>query len=185
MRRLVLSLAALALLASALAGTAAARPLGALIAPPSACADQIDLGASAATQVRAMRCMTEYARAQSGLAPLGDAHELDRAAAAKSGDIIRCDEFSHEACGREFTYWMQRFGYLRGGCWRAGENIAWGDGRLATVRSIFTSWVHSPEHLANILGNFSQIGIAFEVGSLEGASGAHVWTQDFGSHCGG
>ena len=127
--------------------------------------------------------MTNFARERSGLAPLGDARALDRAARAKSADIIRCGQFSHEACGREWTYWIQRFGYLRGGCWSAGENIAWGDGRMATVRSIFTGWVYSPPHLANILGDFTEVGIGFKVGSIEGARAAHVWTQDFGSTC--
>ncbi len=183
MRRICLAISALALLAAVTAGPAAARPLGQLIAPASTCPDQTDLGASAAVQVKAMRCMTNYARERSGLAPLNDAKPLDRSARAKSADIIRCDEFSHEACGREWTYWIAHFGYLHGNCWSAGENIAWGDGRVATVRSIFTSWVHSPLHLENILGGFTEVGIGFKVGSIEGARGAHVWTQDFGSSC--
>lgn len=183
MRRIVAVVAALALLAATTASSATARPLGALIAPSSACPEQTALGASVATQVQAMRCMTNYARERSGLAPLGDARALDRAATAKSADILRCDDFSHEACGREWTHWMAHFGYLGGGCWSAGENIAWGDGRMATVRSIFTSWVHSPPHLENILGDFAEIGIGMKVGALDGVPGAHVWTQDFGSHC--
>lgn len=183
MRRIATAVAALALLGAVAAGPAAARPLGRLIAPSSACPDQTALGASLATQVKAMRCMTNYARGRSGLAPLGDVRSLDRSATAKSADILRCDDFSHEACGREWTYWMARFGYLGGGCWSAGENIAWGDGRMATVRAIFTSWVHSPPHLENILGDFAEIGIGMKVGTLDGARRAHVWTQDFGSHC--
>jgi uncharacterized protein YkwD len=183
MRRFSLAFATLALFAATMAGTAVARPLGQLIAPGSACADQTDLAASVGTQLEAMRCMTNYARERSGLAPLGDVRALDRSAHAKSADIIRCDEFSHEACGREWTYWMSRFGYLGGDCWSAGENIAWGDGRMATVRSIFTGWVHSPPHLANILGSFAEVGIGFKVGPITGAPSAHVWTQDFGSSC--
>lgn len=183
MRRICLAIAALALLAAVAAGPAAARPLGQLIAPTSACPGQTDLGASVATQVKAMRCMTNYARERSGLEPLGDAKPLDRSARAKSADIIRCDDFSHEACGREWTYWMARFGYLSGGCWSAGENIAYGDGSMATVRSIFTGWVHSPGHLANILGEFDEVGIGFKIGPIDGAHQAHVWTQDFGSKC--
>ena len=52
------------------------------------------------------------------------------------------------------------------------------------MRSIFVAWLHSPEHRANMLGRYSQIGIALSVGNLEGHNDAHVWTQDFGSHCG-
>jgi uncharacterized protein YkwD len=182
MRRIVLALAAAALLGLAIAGPAAARPLDKLIAPPSACPGQEDLSAAPGAQLGAMRCMTNFAREASGLAPLADARALDRAAGAKSADIVRCGEFSHEACGREFTYWMARFGYMRGSCWSAGENIAWGSGTLATVRGIFTGWVHSPGHLANILGDWSEIGIGMRVGTIEGVRAA-IWTQDFGASC--
>jgi uncharacterized protein YkwD len=183
-RKLLLAIAAVALVAALLAGPAQARRLSTLIAPTSVCANQTDLGDSATVQEQAMRCMTNYARQTEGLHPFGNATDLDRSAAEKNGDIVRCDDFSHYACGRNFTFWMKRSGYLAASCWRAGENIAWGTSDLATVRSIFTAWVHSPEHLANILGQYSQIGIALEVGHLHRSGSAHVWTQDFGSHCG-
>ena len=77
---------------------------------------------------------------------------------------------------------MQRVGYIPARCWRAGENIAWGTGELGTVRSIFHAWLHSPEHLANILGRYRQLGSA--CGSAAStATRAHVWTQHFGAHC--
>jgi uncharacterized protein YkwD len=182
MRRAAFILVALALLASVGAAPAAARPLGSLIAPGSACPGQTDLGAPVVSQVKAMRCMTNYAREASGLDPFDDARALDRAARAKSADILRCGEFSHEACGREFTYWMARFGYLPGAC-GAAENIAWGSGPLATVRKVFSGWVHSPGHLENILGDYDDLGIGFRVGPIDGVRAAHVWTQDFGARC--
>ncbi|HEY2477616.1 MAG TPA: CAP domain-containing protein [Solirubrobacterales bacterium] len=183
-RKLLVAFAALALAAALLAGSAQARRLSTLVAPPSACPNQTDVGDAPAVQERAMRCMTDYARKHDGLGGLGNTTDLDHSAFRKSGDIIRCDSFSHYACGRQFTYWMQRTGYLAARCWRAGENIAWGTGRWAGVRSIFVAWLHSPEHRANLLGRYSQIGIALRVGNLEGHREAHVWTQDFGSHCG-
>lgn len=183
-RKLPIAIAALALIAVLFAGTAQARRLSTLVAPATACPNQTDLGASAAVQERAMHCMTDFARDHDGLGGLANAADLDRSAGQKSSDIVRCDSFSHEACGRQFTYWMQRSGYLAARCWRAGENIAWGTGNLGSVRSIFVAWLHSPEHRANLLGRYSSIGIALRIGNLEGHSGAHVWTQDFGSHCG-
>lgn len=183
-RKLILALTALALVGALIAGPAQARRLSALVAPTSACPDQTDLGASTAVQEQAMRCMTNFARRHDGLGQFGNAAALDRSATRKTDDILRCDSFSHYACGRDFTYWMQRSGYLAARCWRAGENIAWGVEGAGTVRSIFVAWLHSPEHRANILGRFSQIGIALSVGGLEGHRSAHVWTQDFGSHCG-
>jgi uncharacterized protein YkwD len=183
-RKLLLVATVVAILGASFAGSAQARRLSTLVAPTAVCANQADLFDSPAVQEQAMRCMTNFARQRSGLGKLGDAAGLDRSAADKNHDILRCDEFSHYACGRNFTYWMGRVGYLSAPCWRAGENIAWGTRDLATVRSIFVAWIHSPEHRANILGRYSQIGIALAVGRLHRAGEAHVWTQDFGSHCG-
>jgi uncharacterized protein YkwD len=151
-----------------------------LIAPSSICPNQTDPGAPAGVQARAMRCLTNFVRRGQGLPVLAGGAALDRAAGHKSADILRCDEFSHEACGRAFTYWIERFGY--GGC-ASAENIAWGNGRLGSVRSIFRAWMHSSGHRENILGPYEEIGIGLRVGNLEGRSGAHVWTQDFGSKC--
>jgi uncharacterized protein YkwD len=183
-RKLIVALTALVLIAALVAAPAQARRLSALVAPTSVCPHQTDLGDSTAVQEQAMRCMTNFARQHDGLGQLGNAAALESSATRKSADILRCDNFSHFACDRPFTYWMQRSGYLAARCWRAGENIAWGTMSQGTVRSIFVAWLHSPEHRAHMLGRYSQIGIALSVGNLEGNREAHVWTQDFGSHCG-
>jgi uncharacterized protein YkwD len=151
------------------------------VAPPSTCPGQTATDLSPEEQAAVMLCMTNYARGANGLGPLSLSRQLGRAAEQKSSDIVSCDEFSHEACGRPFQYWIQHYGYLKG-CWRAAENIAWGTGTYATVGSIFTAWLESPEHHENILGPYKEIGIALRDGSLEGYEGAAVWTQDFGSH---
>jgi len=151
------------------------------VAPASTCPGQTATGLSAEEQAGVMFCMTNYARAAHGLAPLALNRQLGRAAEQKSADIVSCDEFSHEACGRPFQFWIQRYGYLKG-CWRAAENIAWGTGSYATVGSIFTAWLESPEHHANILGPYREIGIGMRDGEVEGEEDAAVWTQDFGSH---
>lgn len=173
-------LAALVAVAPANADAVQARQL---IAPESACPGQVGTEQPVAVQEQAMRCMTNFARARAGLRPLGASGELDGAAAGKAGDIIDCDEFSHQACGREFTYWMERVGYLDAGCWRAGENIAWGTGQLGSVRSIFFGWMRSAGHRHNIFGHYQRIGIGLEAGSVDGYPGAAVWVQQFGSHC--
>lgn len=151
------------------------------VAPASTCPGQTATDLPAEEQTGVMLCMTNYARAAHGLAPLSLSRQLARAAEQKSSDILGCDEFSHEACGRPFQYWIQRYGYLKG-CWRAAENIAWGTGSYGTVGSIFTAWLESPEHHANILGPYREIGIGVREGEVEGNEGAAVWTQDFGSH---
>jgi uncharacterized protein YkwD len=150
------------------------------LAPVSACAGQT-AELSGEEQVAVMLCMTNYARAANGLAPLRGSKPLRRSAEEKSNDILTCGDFSHEACGRPFTFWDKRNGYLKG-CWKAAENIAWGTGDLASVRAIFNAWLNSPEHHENILGPYKEVGIGLRIGTVEGYEGAAVWTQDFGSH---
>ncbi len=173
-------LLAIALFALPAAGAAAAG--GSLIAPGSTC-PQTRLDAPVAAQEQAMLCMTNYAREHAGEAALEENATLEQSAREKSRDILRCDSFSHYACGREFTYWMRATGYLSSACWKAGENLAWGAEEFGTVKSIFRAWMRSPTHRGNVLGDFTQIGIDLQVGSLEGLSDTHIWTQHFGSHC--
>jgi uncharacterized protein YkwD len=151
------------------------------VAPEEVCPNQTNSALSAEEQASVVLCMTNYARSVNGLGPLKPNRELGRAATQKSIDIIGCGEFSHYACGRNFSFWDQKFGYLKG-CWKVGENIAWGSGSYATVRSIVTHWLESTEHHENILGPYSEIGIGLRVGELEGFGGAAVWTESFGSH---
>jgi uncharacterized protein YkwD len=56
---------------------------------------------------------------------------------------------------------------------RAGENIA--AGRFNTER-LMKGWVDSPHHKQNILGSFSQIGVACATGE----SGKRYWCVTFG-----
>jgi uncharacterized protein YkwD len=129
-------------------------------------------------QEQTMLCLVNQARSAHGLPALLAARSLVKAADHKSRDILRCGVFSHEACGREFTYWMTHFGYR--GC-AEGENIAWGSGGLGTPASIFRAWMHSQGHRENILGPYEETGLGLQTGKLEGVAGAHVWTEEFGS----
>lgn len=156
---------------------------GGLVAPASACPSQEDLAAPAAGQEQAMECMVNFARREAGLGELADAPDLAQSASDKSLDVLRCDSFSHFACGREFTYWMKETGYMSTPCWRVGENLAWGTGTYGTVRSIFVAWMRSPDHRANVLGDFDETGLSLRVGTLEGNSETRVWAEHFGSHC--
>jgi uncharacterized protein YkwD len=166
---LAFAVAALVTLLAVGAGTATAA---------SPCPNQGDASAGASVQEKAMICLVNRARSARGLSALAAPASLAKAAGRKSGDILRCDEFSHEACGREFTYWIEVFGYRF--C-SAGENIAYGGGSYATPRAIFSLWMHSSDHRRNILGPYEDIGIGLQVGYLEGEGRAHVWTQEFGS----
>jgi uncharacterized protein YkwD len=166
----------------ALAGNRPALKL--LSAPVDTCTGADDLNASVAAQEQAMGCMINFARQQAGMPKLVDSRRLDGSADSKAGDILHCNQFSHEACGRDFLFWFRRAGYLTGHCWWAGENLAWGTGSLGSVRSIVRAWLHSPSHRANLLGGeYSEFGLSLRVGSLSGAPDAHVWVNHFGNHC--
>jgi uncharacterized protein YkwD len=155
-----------------------------LAAPATSCVGADDLDAPIAVQEAAMECMVNFARQQAGLPRLADSRKLDGSAANKGGDILRCNQFSHEACGRDFLYWFRRAGYVGGQCWWAAENLAWGTGSLGTVRAIVKAWLRSPGHRANLLGaEYDQFGIALRIGSLSGSPNAHVWVNHFGRHC--
>lgn len=130
-----------------------------------------------------MRCLVAFSRHQAGRAPMRRSPALDRSSRRKSADLLRCDQFDHEACGRPFTYWMERVGYLQGRCWRAAENITFGTGTAAVPRQIFDGWIHSIEHRRNILGPLRDFGLGLRIGVLDGFHGAHVWTQQFGTLC--
>ena len=183
MARKAVVLSALALVVAALpAGASAAGPR--LVAPAAVCPNQNALEAPVAAQERTMLCMTNFAREQFGEPALVPSPTLEASAWAKTRDVLRCDEFSHYACGREFGYWIRADGYLSTPCWRDGENLAWGVAEYGSVGSIFRAWMRSTAHRENILGDFEEIGIDLASGRLEGRPGTRVWTQHFGSHCG-
>jgi uncharacterized protein YkwD len=129
-------------------------------------------------RVHVMLCLHDYARHQAGLPSLHASAALMRAARAKSADIARCG-FSHSACGHAFSYRADWAGYH----WtRLGENIAFGTGPLASARAIFSAWLRSAEHRANILDPaFRDVGVGSCPGAVAGAS-ARFWVAEFGRH---
>ena len=167
-RRLAHALLAVAVGCGLVASTAAAASLG---------------DAAVAAQESTMLCLVGEARERYGLPPLAGSETLRQTAVEKGGDLLRCNEFSHTACGRAFTYWIEESGYMSADCWRVGENLAWGVDEEGTVGSIFRAWMRSPAHRANILGDFEETGVDLRVGQLGGLTGVHLWTQHFGSHC--
>jgi uncharacterized protein YkwD len=192
-RRLAHALLAVAVGIGLLASTAAAASLGdaAAVGQPTGrqatlqggCPSGVGLDAPVAAQESTMLCLVGEARERYGLPPLTPSETLRETAVEKGGDLLRCNEFSHTACGRPFTYWIEDSGYTSVECWRVGENLAWGVGEEGTVSSIFRAWMRSPAHRANILGDFEETGIDLRVGQLGGLTGVHLWTQHFGTHC--
>jgi uncharacterized protein YkwD len=154
-----------------------------LLAPTSVCPGQLNTAASIATQEKAMLCLHNYVRSKKRLPSLATRSLLLTATDRKSADIVRCQEFSHQACGRETFFHTKRVGYAQG-CWGAGENIAWGSGKLGSARSIMRAWLESDGHRENILrSKFRDKGVALVKGRFKGYSNAQVWTTQFGYRC--
>ena len=128
-----------------------------------------------------MQCLTNYARAQQGLAPLRLNAILNAAGQAKLGSDITCAEFSHTPCGQPFDSVFAT--YLQGATsYEIGENIAWGTGNFGTPRQTMNGWLHSTGHRENILtAAYAELGIGYlPAQAFQGYTGATLWSQEFG-----
>jgi uncharacterized protein YkwD len=131
----------------------------------------------------AILCLLNSERAVHGLPPLHSNGKLSKAAKRWAARMVQRRFFSHEAGSSSPLTRVQKTGYVHGN-WSVGENIAWGNGPLATPRSIMNGWMHSPGHRANILrGQFRDIGIGIRIGAPgQGLSGGATYVTDFGKH---
>ena len=180
--RLVISLGCALVAALSVGPTrATARPVSSLLAPAGLCgpaADRLDLDVTTAR--KAMLCLTNYARVHSGVKRLVGSASLDQAGEAKLDADLSCGEFSHTPCSKPFEVVFAA--YLTGAtAYTLGENIAWGTGSFGTPRQTMNGWLHSSEHLQNILSPaFHQLGIGYLAGqTFQGATGATLWSQEF------
>ena len=112
-----------------------------------------------------MRCLLNHAREKRGVDALRRNRRLDRAAVLKLRDNVRCDEFSHTACGKPFISVFRRARYVTAETrsYSVGENLAWGQGRLGTPRRIVLAWLRSDGHRRNLFsrgGETSALPIA-------------------------
>lgn len=160
----------------------AAKSVRSLIAPAKVCPNVSGFSHEARAR-KSIICLTNFARKRRGLKPYRKNSKLNFSSKRKGGDILRCNSFSHQACGRDFGYWIDRSGYSKS-CSAIGENIAWGIGKLGSSREIFNAWMRSSGHRRAILNRaYRNFGIGLRTGHLSGVSGAHVWVQHFGNRC--
>ena len=178
----LLACALAAALGLAATAQAAGDPYAALLAPIGTCgaaADRLDLDAP--TAQLAMQCLTNYARAQEGLAPLQLNATLNAAGQAKLKSNVSCAEFSHTPCGQPFDTVFAT--YVQGATsYQIGENILWGTGSNGTPRQAMNGWLHSTGHRENILtAAYAQLGIGYlPAQTVQGYGGATLWSQEFG-----
>ena len=109
-------------------------------------------------------------RAEASLPPL----ELARSFKPQPSDTprtwLQCDKMSHK--GSDGSSSIHRI-IAKGYNTRAGEKHRRG---LFTVDGLMKGWMESPHHKRNILGSFSQIGVACATGE----NGKRYWCVTFG-----
>jgi len=135
----------------------------------------------------ATECLVNQVRERHGENPLRENGRIEAAAQKHTEDMAFGDYFDHIGPrGDTPLQRMRASGYVynRRIGYEVGENIAWGTLSLATPAAIVEAWVHSPEHLANIL-NARYRDTAIGVSPHPPASMAHgqagaIYTQDFG-----
>jgi uncharacterized protein YkwD len=178
--------------ARTVAGLALACVFWAALAVPSAQAGGACTSASARPAqlseralVRATLCVLNAERTPRGLRPLTLNARLSSAARGHARDMAKRNYFDHTSLdGSTFLDRIRRAGYLRGArAWSAGENIAWGTGKLATPRAIGRAWMRSPGHRANILSaSYREVGVGVAAGApVRGFLSGATYSTSFGS----
>lgn len=129
-------------------------------------------------ELEVLRLINEY-RQQNGLEPLLLSDPLSRAAEHHSEDMGRYGFFSHITqassyypVGADHTVRAAQEGYD----YNTGtaENLAYGQ---PTAEAVFEAWRTSPNHNANMLGDYRVIGIG-----LVWVGGTPYWTTVFGGY---
>jgi uncharacterized protein YkwD len=110
-------------------------------------------------------------RAEAKLPPLSVSAKLQAAADAHARDMAARGKMSHT--GSDGSTVVERTKARNYRCYRVGENIA--HGRYNTDR-LMKGWMDSPPHKRNILGSFSQIGVACAIAE----DGKRYWCVTFG-----
>jgi uncharacterized protein YkwD len=148
------------------------------LASENVCPGRADETALPAVQQQAALCLLNFARRQRALPPLAQSPLLSSSAAQRAADIVRCDQFSHTACGKR----PDRYAIMRGYRGSFGENLFAGVPTLNSPLAAVDAWLNSPHHRAIIFTQrWQTLGVALQYASnLEGVDNVAVWVSDFG-----
>ena len=121
--------------------------------PPSKKPKDFDSKAACAEVVKAHNRL----RAEAKLPPLEVSTKLTAAAEKHAKDMAAHEKMTHK--GSDGSTSIKRIVAKGYNYRRAGENIAAGE---FSVDGLMKGWMESPHHKRNILGSYSQIGVACE-----------------------
>lgn len=111
------------------------------------------LGASTDLSATALLQQTNIHRAQAKEQALTLNTRLTQAAQAKADDMVARNYWSHATPdGRQPWNFVSQAGYQY---YQVGENLAYG---FSGSRETVVAWLNSPEHRANLLGNYQEVG---------------------------
>lgn len=123
--------------------------------------------------------LTNDARRSQGLSELKLNDSLSQAAQAKAEDMFEDDYWAHIAPdGTTPWVFIEQSGYH---FYSAGENLA---RDFDSSSAVVQAWMDSPSHRDNLLGSYSEIGVAVVDGNLAGNETTLV-VQMFGTTRGG
>ena len=129
-------------------------------------------------------CLLNIQRAKHKLIRFRENGQLGAVAARYARRMVDLSFFAHVTPGGQtFVRRIEQSAYLaHANGYEVGENLAWGEGFLATPRQIVRSWMHSPEHRANILnGHFRDIGFGVALGTpVAGGGPGATYVNEFG-----
>jgi uncharacterized protein YkwD len=146
-------------------------------------ADVVPAADNLAVVGQATLCLVNDQRTSRGLRPLSENRALTGASTAYSQRMVQQAFFSHESPdGGTLVSRLTTVRYLTGrDDWVVGENIGWGQGPLATPRSMVTAWMNSKGHRENILtADYREIGLGFALGTPPDSTWGATYTTDFG-----
>lgn len=167
--RAALTTAVLALLTTGLATASPLAAPAAAVTVPAATTTAVTLPAPGSPEAYLLTRVNQV-RAQNGLAPLQYRARLGEVAEAWSQEMARVKVLSHNP----------RLSALIEPGWTAwGENVGFAGGYANNAERIFTGWMSSTGHRANILSTrFTSIGIGAATDSR-----GYLWsTQDFATY---
>jgi uncharacterized protein YkwD len=130
-------------------------------------------------QEQVMVCLIDWARQRHGLTALPQAALLASTALQKAGEIVRCHNFAHAACGDDPAADVRAADYPGA----FGEDLYIAGGPAGAPRVALDGWLNSPGHRENLFRPEWRIqGIALlKLDEFAPYHDMSLWVSHFGS----